>query len=144
MANWSSRELVVALDGAGNEGGEVERVKEVRTDVNVLLLPVTSRFDQQVKDTEEDIGKAQGKIKRMEEDCFGQKRVFLEPYIDEDNGGQNPGEAPGTSLAQAEEDKHNPTKESLAREVRKAVRLCARRPRKTMLATKSTIDRQSA
>ena len=62
------RELFVALDGPGNEGGEVEGIKEVRSNLNVLLLSATSRFDQQVKDTEEDVGKAEGEINRMEKD----------------------------------------------------------------------------
>jgi hypothetical protein len=55
-----SRKLIVALDRPGNEGGEVKHVKQIRTGVNVLLLPLTPRFDQQVKYAKEDVGKAEG------------------------------------------------------------------------------------
>ena len=54
-ANWSRGELVVALDGAGDERGEVQRVEQICAQSDVPLLVSIPRFDQQVEYAKEDV-----------------------------------------------------------------------------------------
>lgn len=48
-------EVVIALDGPGDQGGEVQRIKQIRAESNVPLLVSVSCLDDQVEYPEEDV-----------------------------------------------------------------------------------------
>ncbi len=79
-------EIVVELYGAGDEGGEVECVKEVLEEVDGLLIGGFGAVDEEVQDAEEDVGEAEGEVGEVEEGGFGEEGVLFEPDVDEDDG----------------------------------------------------------
>ena len=77
--------VVVALNGAGNERCEVQRVKQVSAKAYVLFLVSISCFDEQMQHAEKNVGKSQREVRGVQEDALRQERVFFQPYIDKDN-----------------------------------------------------------
>ena len=85
--------LVVALDGAGDKGSEVEHVKQVGAEADVAPLIAFPGFDDQMKDAEKDVGKPKRKVRIMEEEARGKEGVFLKPDIDKDDRDDRQGQS---------------------------------------------------
>lgn len=79
-------EVVVELDGAGDESGEVESVEEVLEEVDGLLLGAFGAVDDEVQDAEEDVREAESEVGEVEEGGFREEGVFLKPDVDEYDG----------------------------------------------------------
>ena len=77
--------FIVALDGAGDKGSEVEHIKQVGAEADVAPLIAFPGLDDQMKDAEKDVGKPKRKVRIMEEEARGKEGVFLKPDIDKDD-----------------------------------------------------------
>ena len=108
------REVGIALDRPGDQGGEVERVIQVGEGSDRLGDLVVVHLDDEVHHAEEDVGEADGGVGEVEEGGFGQEGVLLQPdESGNDSGNDDPAGGAGMGpLHESQAEKSRSEKDS--------------------------------
>src|ERR1700722_10635384 len=79
-----TEEILISLDGTGNNRGEVQHVQQIGSETNMTSLVRRAGVDDQLQHAKEDVGEPDRQVRELQKNSVREHSIFLEP-----NKGEN-------------------------------------------------------